>query len=186
MKPILALALIGLPAVALAHPGHHHVDWSAGFLHPLTGLDHLLALAATGFWLSQTQARKKPGLIAAFITLLAVFIAVGAQFTDLSLEFGITASLVVLGGLIACAAGGPIIARVAVVALTAMIHGFVHGTELPAGESILPFVGGLLISSAAVVLAASWLGQYAQPFAKGAIARIAGVLLLLFGVATAF
>src|SRR5690606_25545570 len=186
MKTLIAFTLALFPVVALAHPGHHHIDWQAGFLHPLTGLDHLLALAATGFWLSQTHAQRKPGLITAFIALLAVFIAVGTQFVHLTLEVGITTTLVVLGGLIACAAGGATIVRVAVVALTALIHGFVHGTELPIGEGTMPFVMGLLISSAAVVLAASWLGQYSQKYAKGVIAQIAGVLLLLFGVTTVF
>lgn len=185
MKKLIAFALVMFPAVALAHPGHHHVDWLDGFLHPLTGLDHLLALVATGLWLAQTRTRYKAGFIAAFIAILAVSIAVGTQFSYLTMEVGITATLVVLGGLIACAVKGPMILRAVVVALTAIIHGFVHGTELPA-EAALPFAAGLLASSALVVMTVLWLGNYIQKYATGVVAQIAGVLLVLFGVTTVF
>ncbi|WP_187409819.1 HupE/UreJ family protein [Saccharophagus sp. K07] len=185
MKKLIAFALVMFPAVALAHPGHHHVDWLDGFLHPLTGLDHLLALVATGLWLAQTQTRHKVGFIGAFIAILAVSIALGTQFSHLTMEAGITATLVVLGGLIACAVKGSMILRTVVVALTAIIHGFVHGTELPA-EAAMPFAAGLLASSAMVVVLASWLGHYSQKFAKGVVAQVLGALLVLFGITTAF
>ena len=52
MKRLAALALpalVLLPQAALAHPGHGAaMGPEAGFLHPLLGADHVLAMVAVG------------------------------------------------------------------------------------------------------------------------------------------
>ncbi|HBP2134768.1 TPA: protein hupE, partial [Pseudomonas aeruginosa] len=45
-KLLAALALLAAPALAFAHPGHGEHGLVAGLAHPLTGLDHLLAMFA--------------------------------------------------------------------------------------------------------------------------------------------
>ena len=44
MRKYLPLLLLAFSVPALAHPGHGTDSFQAGFLHPLTGLDHLLML----------------------------------------------------------------------------------------------------------------------------------------------
>lgn len=186
MKKLIVFALVLFPAAALAHPGHLQVDWLDGFLHPLTGLDHLLALLATGFWLAQSETRYKPGFIAGFCAVLAVAVVAGMGFTQFTFEAGIIASLVVLGSLLAAAVRGPLLLRGAVVIATAAVHGFVHGTELPAGDSVITFIIGLVVCSGLVVTAAMLVGAQANKVARGLVARVAGVALVLTGLAMGF
>ncbi|WP_260436657.1 HupE/UreJ family protein, partial [Pseudomonas aeruginosa] len=54
-KLLAALALLAAPALAFAHPGHGEHGLVAGLAHPLTGLDHLLAMFAVGLWAAQQQ-----------------------------------------------------------------------------------------------------------------------------------
>jgi urease accessory protein len=181
MKKLLLTAGVLFPAVALAHVGDHGLlNWKAGFLHPLTGLDHLLALLATGVWLAQNEPRARLGYIAGFAVLLALAIAVGMQFTHITFEAGIVATLVVLGALMACAVRGPAVLSAIVVAATAAVHGFVQGAELPTGAGVMPFAMSLIASSVIVLGFAILIGKQTQTFAKGLITRVAGALLMLF------
>ncbi|MCR6653268.1 MAG: HupE/UreJ family protein [Cellvibrionaceae bacterium] len=187
MKKLLLTGAALLPASALAHVGDHSLlNLSAGFLHPLSGADHLLALLATGIWLGQSDTRPKPAFIAAFCAVLALTIVVGMQFTQLTFEAGIVATLVVLGALLAAAVRGPLALRAGIVIATAAVHGFVHGTELPAGEGVTPFIAGLIASSFTVVSIAMILGTKANSVAQGMFARVAGALLVLTGFIMAF
>lgn len=187
MKKLLLTGVTLLPAAAWAHVGDHSLmNLSAGFLHPLSGADHLLALLATGIWLGQSETRPKPVFIAGFCAVLALAIVVGMQFTQLTFEAGIVATLVVLGALLAAAVRGPLALRAGVVIATAAVHGFVHGTELPGGESAMPFISGLVISSFAVVSIALLLGARANQVARGMLARVAGAALVLTGFFMAF
>ncbi len=186
MKKFIVSALVMFPAAALAHSGHHHNEWLDGFLHPLTGLDHLLALLATGFWLAQSGTRYKPGFIAGFCAVLAVAVVAGMGFPQFTFEAGIVASLVVLGSLLAAAVRGPLVLRAGVVIATAAVHGFVHGTELPASGSVIPFIIGLVLCSGLVVTAATLVGVQANNVARGLVARVAGVALVLTGFAMGF
>ncbi|MFS2082693.1 HupE/UreJ family protein, partial [Telluria sp. Tellsp99] len=49
---VAALATLAVALPAAAHPGHPDGGFTAGLLHPLTGLDHLCALLAvrTASW----------------------------------------------------------------------------------------------------------------------------------------
>ena len=51
MKKLFATAFLAAASLpALAHPGHVEMGFADGMLHPLTGIDHLLALLAAGIW----------------------------------------------------------------------------------------------------------------------------------------
>lgn len=70
-----------LPALAMAHPGHDHVHsgFMAGFIHPFTGLDHLIMALGFGVLLwSAAKQWKIAGVITLSITLVIGFL-VGAQ-----------------------------------------------------------------------------------------------------------
>lgn len=182
MKKTFATALMLLPAAAMAHVGDHSLlNWKEGFLHPLSGLDHLLGVAAAGIWLAQGESRNNVAFLAGFAAILALAILAGTQFTHVGLESGIVGALIVLGALMACAFRGPLILRILVIGAVAAIHGFVHGTELPSGTGALPFAMALILSSLLLVMVAIIVGKRSETFTKGKAARIAGVLLMVFG-----
>lgn len=149
---VIAALLLAMPAHA--HPGAHHAaDFSTGFLHPLSGWDHLLAMLAVGIWAAQ---QRKPAW-----SLLAVFpaaMALGAllAFGGLALpavESGIAASVLVLGLLVAFAVRMPAAAGGALVAVFALFHGFAHGAELPPGASAAAYGAGFVLATLVLHLA---------------------------------
>ena len=50
----LTALLLAAAQPALAHPGHE----ASGFLHPFTGIDHLLAMVGVGLWAGMLAVRK--------------------------------------------------------------------------------------------------------------------------------
>jgi urease accessory protein len=135
------LASAALPA--LAHPGH--VD--DGFLHPLSGLDHILAMVGVGLWAALLAARKPSATLllpTAFVVMMAAGAAAGFAGMKLPIaEAGILASVFLLGGLVLVAVRVPAPAAMGVVALFAIFHGYVHAIEAPTadtGEYMLGFL----------------------------------------------
>jgi urease accessory protein len=146
---LAALAGMMLALPAAAHPGH--VDGSglaAGLLHPLTGLDHLLALLAVGLW-SRQQPR---GVVLApvFLVLMALGASCAGGLMDgmlPALETSIAATVLLLGGLAALALRMPPQLAVLLVGVCGFLHGLAHGRELAGMAS----GAGFLATSALVM-----------------------------------
>jgi urease accessory protein len=172
---ICALALaVALPASA--HPGHADGGFGAGLLHPLTGLDHLLALLAVGLW--SRQQRHGVVLPPVFLVLLALGAAcAGAGLALPALETSIAATVLLLGGLVACAPGlqrrVPPQLAVVVVGGCAFLHGLAHGRELAGMAS----GAGFLTTSAALMMIGALPGERVRRIAGAAIGA-AGLCLL--------
>lgn len=165
----LALCLIALPAAA--HSGHApETGFAAGLVHPLMGLDHLLAMLGIGLW--SRQQNQPLSLPLTFIAMMAL----GAFFqTGLALPESSIAATVLITGILVAAVKLPAGAAVIVVGLFALLHGQAHGRELPA----LASAAGYLLSSAALLMIGRSLGN---PRLVGAAIGGAG-LCLLAGVA---
>lgn len=154
-----ALAICTLPGAVLAHPGHDLAGMHAGFWHPLLGADHLLALLAAGLWAAQAGGRRRVWAPLSFLLALAGGFGLAlAGFALPGVEPGLAASVVVLGLLLAGAAGLPAAASAALVGVFAVLHGNAHGVELPAHGAALAYGAGLLASSAMVLGAAVGMG----------------------------
>lgn len=153
MKRTLALLSLFATSVAFAHPGHvESASFMDGFLHPLTGFDHLLAMLAVGLWSASlhkhASVKQLLALPAAFVAFLLLGVVFGNQHTALpAVEPMIAASLLVLG--IAAGIGRqiPQAAAFGIVALFATFHGYAHGAEL----------GGNLAAIAGITLATALL-----------------------------
>ena len=92
-----SLAILA-PVAALAHPGAHIEGLSAGFTHPFTGLDHLIAMVVVGVWAAFLGGRALWAVPASFVALLGVGAALGAHGATLpGVEHVIAASVFVLG-----------------------------------------------------------------------------------------
>ena len=128
----LALATIAVPTVASAHPGHEGAGFVHGLLHPLGGLDHILAMVAVGLFAARLGGRALWLVPASFVTAMALAGAAGmAGFALPYVEAGIALSILVLGAAIAFETTMPVAAAMALVAFFAVFHGYAHGAEMP-------------------------------------------------------
>jgi len=131
----LAVLIVAAAGPAFAHPGHG----GSGFLHPFTGLDHLLVMVGVGLWASFLAARKPlAGVLvpAAFLVMMAAGAAAGFAGIKLPLaEAAILASVFVIGGLLMGAVRLPAASAMAVVGLFALFHGYAHAVEAPAAAA---------------------------------------------------
>jgi urease accessory protein len=186
VRRVLAALLISLPALAHAHPGHdgdHELTWdfNGGFLHPLTGWDHLLAMIAVGVWAAQLGGRARWVVPSAFIVAMAIGAAFAQNVAALpAVEHGIAASLLVLGLLIASAVRLPVGAGVAVTALFALFHGSAHGAEMSTNSNAASYTLGFAVATALLHATGFALGtalqkQTAFTRASGAIVAVAGL-----------
>lgn len=179
-----ASVLLGVASPALAHTGVGSVSgFAAGLMHPLTGLDHLLAMLAVGLWAGLVGGRARWAYPLAFVAMMVVAGLWGMSGAALpGVETGIAVSVIVLGLAIALKATPPLAAGTAACALFAIFHGHAHGAELPAGASGLGYALGFVLSTAALhgagLAAASFLASRAP-----LLARVAGGGVALAGLA---
>lgn len=152
-KSLLAtLFVLASAGTAAAHTGHGATDgFASGFLHPLLGLDHLLAMIAVGLWGARIGGRALWLVPAAFVTVMALGGLVAVAGVDLPMvELGIIGSVLVLGLLVAAAPQLPFWAPAAIVALFALFHGHAHGTEMPETVSGLAYGLGFVLAAASL------------------------------------
>ena len=195
MKTVLRSLLILttlLPGAALAHTGtgaHEH-GFAYGFLHPLGGLDHLLAMIAVGLLAAHLGGRALWLVPLSFVALMAFGGAIGfAEIRVPYVELLIAASVFVLGVLVAFRTSMPLITAMLIAGFFAIFHGHAHGAELPVGSSPFPYAAGFLLATALLhaagiaiglgfaKLSTSGLGQRIVQ-GSGAAMALAGVVLL--------
>lgn len=183
MKRLLSLALVLAAPAAFAHPGHAVPGLGAGLLHPLLGIDHLLALVGAGLWAAQLGGAARRWVPAGFVAALAVGLAMGAGGVPLpGIEPGIAASVLVFGVLVAAGARLPVGIGVALASAFALFHGCAHGAELPLGGQTLSYIAGLVVSSALVLCTAMAGGAWARSAGQPAWARAVGAGMAASGV----
>jgi urease accessory protein len=145
---VLGLLLL-LPGLASAHilPGTSH-GLRDGFMHPFTGMDHLLAMFAVGLWAAQYRGRAVWMIPLTFVgvMILGGIMGVSGAYVP-GAELGIAASLLVLGGLIATATRFKPSLGMLIVGFFALFHGYAHGHEMPAAVSALSFSCGFVLAT---------------------------------------
>jgi urease accessory protein len=149
-KSLLALSLlVVLPNLASAHilPGTAH-GFRDGFLHPLTGWDHLLAMIAVGLWAAQHRGKALWLIPSSFVGVLLLGGMMGVAGVSVpGAELAIAISVLALGGLVATMTRFRPSLSMAVVGLFALFHGYAHGHEMPAAASALPFSMGFILAT---------------------------------------
>jgi urease accessory protein len=151
----LLLAVIVVAATASGTAAHtfgaQGAGFAQGFAHPLSGIDHLLAMVAVGLWAAQLGGRALWAVPAAFVGMMALGGIAGGVGAPLPMvELGIAGSLVVLGVLVALSSRLPVAVSAALVGLLALFHGHAHGTELPETASALAYGLGFIAATAAL------------------------------------
>lgn len=130
----LALVWAGSPALAHLDPVEHG-SFMAGFTHPISGVDHVLAMIAVGLWAALlTQSTDQRALWLVPLTFAGTMLAgFAAAMTGLTLPFVepvILASVVVIGLMAASALKPPVAGAMAMVGFFAFFHGHAHGGEI--------------------------------------------------------
>lgn len=185
------LFLIAAMASLAATPAFAHVgagatnSFAAGALHPLGGLDHMLAMVTVGLWGVLAGGRALWVWPAAFVSAMIFGFGVAALGLDVPLvEPAILASTVVLGLLVLMAVKAPLWVGALVVAGFAYFHGFAHGSE--AGEvSLVPYAAGFVLSTVLLHLAGIALGLLMQGRIGQPALRMAGGAIMIGGIAIA-
>lgn len=140
-----ALLLVALPAWA-HEGGGQAAGFLSGMLHPVSGLDHVLAMVAVGLWGAQLGAPAIWLLPVAFPLVMAFGGFLGLMGVPVpGVEIGIALSAVLLGVMVATQSRPPLGVAIALVGFFAVFHGHAHGTELPVGASGLLYSVGFVI-----------------------------------------
>jgi len=181
--PLAAGALL-LPAAASAHTGAGlGAGFGAGFVHPLAGLDHLLAMLAVGMWGARLGSPALWALPVAFPLVMAVGGVLGIAGLGLpSVELAIALSVVVLGGAIALDRRPPLAVAGVLVGAFAIFHGHAHGTELPGQAGALAYSAGFVLATGLVHAAGIGIGLVTHLPRGTAVLRAGGAAIAAVGL----
>lgn len=185
-RAVLVLAAILAAGAAQAHTGEGVAGGLAsGFLHPLFGWDHVVAMVAVGLWGAVLGAPALWLLPIVFPVVMAMGGALGVAGVPLAaVETGIALSGVVLGLLVAFAIRAPLWIAAVVVGAFAIFHGHAHGTELPVAADPVAYAAGFVIATGLLHLTGISVGLlWGRPWGAWAV-RAAGALVA--GVGAAF
>lgn len=183
-----AICLLGAfpPAVSAHIQGGEIIGIMSGIRHPVSGLDHVLAMIAVGLWGAQLGAPAIWLLPVAFPVVMAFGGLLGLMGINLpGIEVGIAASAIVLGLAVFREARLNLYVAAAIVGFFAVFHGYAHGAELPpGGNGMLYSIGfvvttGLLHASGiAIGLIHRWSAGRVALRSAGACVAMAGAFFL--------
>ena len=157
-----------------------------GFLHPISGMDHVLAMVAVGLWGAQLGAPAIWVLPVAFPLVMAFGGLLGFLGVPVpGIECGIAASAILLGAAVMFEIRPPLGVAALLVGLFAIFHGYAHGTELPPGQSAMLYSMGFVIATGALHAVGIGIGTvhrwtWGRPLvrAAGAIVSVGGVFFM--------
>ena len=180
-------------ACSLSVPANAHIvggeagGFLSGFEHPISGLDHILAMVSVGLWGAQLGAPAIWLLPVTFPMVMAFggFLGlIGIPFPGV--EVGIALSALLLGAAVMTQWRPPLLAAAALVGVFALFHGHAHGAELPPGESGLLYSVGFVVATGLLHLVGisigtvhkwAWGRRFLQ--AAGASVAMGGVYFLV-------
>ena len=189
LRSVGARALLLLAAIVMAWPAwaHEQQGQAAGFvtglLHPVSGLDHVLAMVAVGLWGAQLGA---PAIWLLPITFPLVM-AMGAMLGFLGvpvpgIEYGVAASGILLGAVVMFEVRPPLVGAALLVGFFAIFHGHAHGTELPPGQSALLYSMGFVMATGGLHAAGIGIGTIHRWAPGRRLLRAAGAIVAAGGV----
>ena len=187
MRALIALLLILIPTAAFAHTGHGDTAGILhGFMHPIGGLDHVLAMIAVGVFAFVLGGRALFMVPLSFVALMAAGFGLGVAGVNVPfVELGIALSSIVIGGAAALGRPMPVAAAMSLVGVFAVFHGHAHGAEMPVGALGLEYAAGFILATAGLHLAgiaaamgvAKLVGGYGKT-----VAQVAGGLFAIGGL----
>jgi urease accessory protein len=187
MKHLVAvLFVLALASTTSAHPGHvaHDSAFHAGWIHPFSGLDHILGMLAVGLLAGQRGGRATWLLPASFIALMIAggVLALGGMPIPL-VEQGIVASVFILGACLMLAKPAPYSALLILPGLFGFFHGYAHIAEMQSGTWLPAYAAGFVLATITLHAAGIIGGLVARHVAPspGSITRLAGAAIAAAG-----
>jgi len=172
------------PALAAAHtePGRAE-GFLAGLHHPVSGLDHVLAMVAVGLW----GAQLGPPAIWLLPVTFPMVMAFGGMLGLIGVpvpgvEVGIALSGLLLGLAVLAEWRPPVWTAGVIVGFFAVFHGHAHGTELPAGASALLYSIGFVMATGTLHAIGIGIGVVHRWGVGRVVLRVAGGVVALAGV----
>lgn len=170
-------------APAIAHDGTGvKQGFLSGVMHPVSGLDHLLAMVAVGLW---GAALGRPLIFALPMIFPAVMAGGGllgiAGVPMPPIEIGIALSVIVLGAAVGAAYKAPVWLACSLVGLFGLFHGYAHGQELPAASDPGAYGLGFILATGTLHVAGISVGLLdRRPAGRSAI-RAIGIAIAVAG-----
>jgi urease accessory protein len=179
---LLMLAMESQLAFAHTQKGEA-VGFLTGFRHPISGLDHVLAMIAVGLWGAQLGNPAIWVLPVAFPMVMAFGGMLALMGVPLpGTEYGIAISAILLGACVLFEFRPPLPVAAILVAFFAIFHGHAHGTELPPGQSALLYSIGFVIATGCLHGVGIAIGTVHQWKMGQAIVRAAGGIVAVGGL----
>lgn len=176
-------------ATANAHTGMANASGLlAGLSHPYSGLDHVLAMLAVGCFAARQGGRAIWFIPSLFIGAMLIGGLAGAAGLAISfVEFAIASSLVIIGLILIFGKTVPATAVIAVVAGSAIFHGYAHGAEMPTDASRYIYSIGFIIATSTLLCIGVGVERAIDQLKavwSCRLATLGGGLMVLAGVAT--
>jgi urease accessory protein len=182
--PFLLLMLAALwPEQAFAHQETGTaLGFSSGFMHPISGYDHVIAMVAVGLWGGQLGRPAIWLLPVTFPIVMAFGGMLGIRGVPLpGVETGIALSDIILGAMIAFNAKPKLWIAAVIVGIFAIFHGYAHGVELPNAANPLAYAAGFVIATGLLHVTGILIGMILVLPWGMKVVRVIGTLISLAG-----
>jgi urease accessory protein len=170
------------------HTGFGPVSgFEAGFLHPVSGLDHILAMVSVGILAAQLGGKSIWLIPLSFVSMMII----GASFGFFGMaipfvEYGIIGSVIVLGLAIAFGHKTPLTLAITIVGISSVFHGNAHGLEMPNNISGIEYGLGFTIATALLHMTGILINLFihkAQKKVASFMVRATGAVISVVGIA---
>ncbi|MCT4704576.1 HupE/UreJ family protein [Enterobacteriaceae bacterium H16N7] len=148
-KAVINFILMAAPILLMSSAHAHSSGEAMGWMHPLSGLDHLLAMISVGAWSSQIGGKAIWIVPSAFVCFMFTGGLIGFEHIELPwTEIGVSLSVVLLGIAISVKKILPVYLAAAATALFGIFHGYAHGYEMPLMQNKVTYTLGFLATTA--------------------------------------
>ena len=180
-----ATLLMLMPLMALAHVESGVIGdggFVSGMLHPVTGLDHVVAMVAVGLWGAILGHPAIWVLPVAFPLVMAAGSILGIIGIPVpAIDIGVALSGIVLGTMVATVSRPPLAIAFFLISIFAIYHGYPHGVALPDFGMPLLYISGFVFSTGLLHLSGVALGLVFRWRCGQLIVRAAGCVIAVVG-----
>lgn len=175
-----------MPLTALAHVESGVIGdggFVSGMLHPVTGLDHVVAMVAVGLWgaiLGQPAIWMLPVAFPLVMAIGSILGIIGIPVP--AIDIGVALSGIMLGAMVAAALRPPLTVAYILVSIFAIYHGYPHGVALPDFGMPLLYISGFVISTGMLHLSGIALGLLFRWRRGQLVVRASGGMITMVGI----
>lgn len=183
----MATLFLFMPTLASAHTGFGETSGVLhGMIHPISGLDHLLAMIMVGVFAQQLGQRARWLVPLSLLALMTTGGATGILDLKVSLiETAIAVSVIMFGGMVALRTKMPTLLAMGIVGFFALFHGYARGAEIPDNIGGFAYGAGFLMMTAvlhALGIAMGFIVAETSRRHGSIIVRTSGALASLTGI----